>query len=71
MLITAGMCRVAMHGHRKLPWRRFREAFLKWVNDLHPGDWQRNLDYIKVAGGAGMNWSRRGRPVAVDNIFLA
>ena len=27
----------------------FREAFLKWVNDLHPGDWQRNWDYIKAS----------------------
>jgi len=26
-----------------------REAFLKWVNGLHPGDWQRNRDYIKAS----------------------
>jgi len=27
----------------------FRAAFFKWVNDLHPGDWQRNRDYIKAS----------------------
>ena len=26
----------------------FRDAFFKWVNVLHPGDWQRNRDYIKA-----------------------
>jgi hypothetical protein len=26
----------------------FRAAFFKWVNELHPGDWQRNRDYKKA-----------------------
>ena len=26
----------------------FKEAFTKWHADLHPGDWQRNRDYIKA-----------------------
>ena len=29
--------------------KAFRKAFLKPVNDLHPGDWQRNRDYIKAS----------------------
>ena len=33
----------------------FRSAFFKWVNDLHPGDWQRNRDYKKAVE------ERRGR----------
>ena len=26
----------------------FRKAFLNWVNELHPGQWQRNRDYKKA-----------------------
>jgi hypothetical protein len=27
----------------------FKAAFMQWLNDLHPGDWQRNRDYIKAS----------------------
>ena len=26
----------------------FREGFFRWVNELHPGDWQRNRDHIRI-----------------------
>ena len=29
----------------------FRMAFLQWVNEIHPGDWQRNRDHIKAGAG--------------------
>jgi hypothetical protein len=28
----------------------FREAFLKWVNEMPPGTWQRNRDHIGPGG---------------------
>lgn len=28
--------------------RRFKEAFTIWMEGLHPGDWQRNRDYMKA-----------------------
>lgn len=27
----------------------FKAAFTKWHAELHPGDWQRNRDYIKAS----------------------
>ena len=38
---------------RQAALKAFRKAFLKSVNDLPPGDWQRNRHYIKAClGGA-------------------
>ena len=33
---------------REAALQAFKAAFLKWVNGLHPGDWQRNRDHIKT-----------------------
>ena len=29
---------------REAALQAFKEAFMKWLNDLHPGDWPRNRD---------------------------